>query len=122
MDIRPITLKELVQWNGLVFLLALVGLVGVVLVFFVVTLPHPQDPYIDLTGYMHSSADETRRLVNDCVHNEHVISLALSTSRVPATVALGIMSAVSLLTGLSTLFAYLIYRRLETPGGSQNVL
>jgi len=113
---KPITLKQLVDWNALVFGLSLVALVGVGVAFFLLPFPGPQQPYIDLTSYMHSSADETRRLFGDCVHNEHVIWWSLSTSRVPATVALGVLSAASLLTGLSTLFAFLVHRRLSKSG------
>ena len=113
---KPITLKQLVDWNALVFGLSLVALVGVGVAFFLLPFSGPEQPYVDLTSYMHSSADETRRLVRDCVHNEHAIWLSLSTSRVPATVALGVLGAVSLLTGLSTLFAFLVHRRLSKSG------
>ena len=115
MVLKPISLSQLVQWNLLVFGLAIVALVGS-LYLQIAHSGRVVDPLSDLSSYMHSPSSEVRALVEVCVHNEQQLFLSLVGSRIPIREVTGAASLLSLLTGLNWWFSLLLHRRWKQTG------
>jgi hypothetical protein len=113
---KPITLRQLVAWNHLVLALHLLAMVaGAALASIYISYP-PAEPLVDFAPNGLAVSEETKQVIHDCMHNMTVLSL-VAKSRFPLGLSFSVLAVLTLLSGLSALFTFLLYKRL---GGKEN--